>query len=82
MTTSTIRKKLQEYIKTADDKKIKAIFTLVEGEINNQQNWWEDEDFLDELDERVRRYEAGIDRAYTFEESKAEILKIKTEKSA
>ena len=30
MTTTIIRKKLVEYLKVADDKKIKAIYTMVE----------------------------------------------------
>nr|MBC7614321.1 hypothetical protein [Pseudopedobacter sp.] len=81
MTITAIREKLQEYIKTADDKKIKAIFTLVENDIDEKYNWWEDKEFLDDLDERGRRYEAGIDRGYTFEEAKEEILKLKSEKS-
>ena len=81
MTTTAIRKKLQEYIKTADDKKIKAIFTLVEGDIEEQYKWWEDKEFVADLDERVKRYEDGIDRAFTFEEVKEEILRIKSSKS-
>lgn len=80
MTITAIREKLQEYIKTADDKKIKAIFTLVENDIDEKYNWWEDDEFLDDLDERGRRYEAGIDKGYTFEEAKAEILKLKSKK--
>jgi hypothetical protein len=81
MTISAIREKLQDYIKTADDKKIEAIFTLVESDIEKEYHWWEDEEFLDELDERGRRHKEGIDRAYTFEEAKEEILKLKSEKS-
>jgi hypothetical protein len=81
MTTTVIRKKLQEYIKTADDKKIKAIFTLVESDLNSAQNWWEDKDFVAELNDRVKRYEEGIDIAFTFEEVKEEILRLKSNKS-
>jgi hypothetical protein len=81
MTTTVIRKKLQEYIKTADDKKIKAIFTLVESDLNSVQNWWEDKDFVAELNDRVKRYEEGIDIAFTFEEVKEEILRLKSNKS-
>jgi hypothetical protein len=81
MTITAIREKLQEYIKTADDKKIKAIFTLVESDIENEYNWWEDKEFVAELNDRVKRYEEGIDRGYTFEEVKEELLKLKSNKS-
>ena len=77
MTTKAIREKLQEYIKTADDKKIKAIFTLVESDIEEKYNWWEDEEFVAELDDRVKRYEEGTDKAFTFEEVKEELTKRK-----
>ncbi|MBD3748025.1 MAG: hypothetical protein IE931_00870 [Sphingobacteriales bacterium] len=81
MTIKAIREKLQDYIKTADDKKIKAIFTLVKSDIEEKYNWWEDKEFLDDLDEREKRYEAGLDRGYTLEEVKEEILKLKAERS-
>lgn len=77
MTITAIREKLQEYIKTADDKKIKAIFTLVENDIEEKYNWWEDKEFVADLDERVKRYEDGTDRGFTFEEVKEELIKRK-----
>ena len=77
MTITAIREKLQDYIKTADDKKIKAIFTLVESDMQKKRNWWEDKDFVAELDDRVKRYEDGTDKGFTFEEVKEELLKLK-----
>ena len=74
MTVTAIRAKLQDYIKTADDKKIKAIFTLVEDDIEDKYNWWEDKEFVAELNDRVERYEKGIDKGFTFEEVKEELL--------
>ena len=35
MTTATIRKKLHDYINIADDKKVKAIYTIVEDEMES-----------------------------------------------
>jgi hypothetical protein len=81
MTISASREKLQDYIKTADDKKIKAIFTLVESDIEKTLNWWEDKEFVAELDERAKRYEDGTDKGFTFEEVKEELLKLKSNKS-
>lgn len=81
MTIATIREKLQEYIKTADAEKIKAIFTLVENDIRIEDRWFQDQEFLDDLDQRFKDYKAGIDKGSTFKEVKSEILKFKYEKS-
>ena len=78
MTITAIREKLQDYIKTADDKKIKAIFTLVENDIDKEVEWWVNKEFVAELNERAKRYEDGIDKGFTFEEVKEELIKRKS----
>ena len=70
MTTTAIREKLYEYIKDADDDKIKNLYSIFEDQMAPAVDWSEDEEFVAELDERVRRYEAGIDPAYSIEEVK------------
>ncbi|HWD88114.1 MAG TPA: hypothetical protein VG367_08310 [Mucilaginibacter sp.] len=82
MTTAAIREKLHNYISVADDKKIKAIYTLLEDQIAPAVDWSDDEEFVAELDERVRRYEAGIDRGYTWDEVKASIEELKQKRAA
>ena len=47
MTTTAIRKKLVDYLQTADNKKVRAIYTMVENDIEEANDW--DEDFLKEL---------------------------------
>jgi hypothetical protein len=79
MTTTTIRERLYDYIRVADDKKVKAIYTLLEDQIVPPADWSEDEDFVGELDERVRRYEAGIDPAFSIEEAKSSLNEMKKE---
>jgi hypothetical protein len=79
MTTETIRERLVDYIKVADDKKIEAIYTLLEDQIAPEGHWSEDEEFVAELDERVRRYEAGIDPAFSIEEAKSSLNEMKME---
>jgi hypothetical protein len=79
MTIATIRKRLVDYIKVADDKKIEAIYTLLEDQIVPEYHWSEDEEFVTELDERVRRYEAGIDPAFSIEEAKSSLNEMKME---
>jgi len=58
MTTTLIRKKLFEYLKKADDKKIKAMYTLFENEIEREE--FEYTDVLKtELDQRLSSYQNG-----------------------
>lgn len=73
MTITAIREKLQNYIKTADDKKIKAIFTLVENDIQKEVEWWGNKEFVKELNERVDNCINGIEKGYTIDEIDTEI---------
>ncbi|WPV00263.1 addiction module protein [Mucilaginibacter sp. cycad4] len=59
METEVIRERLQEYIRFADDKKVAAIYTMVENEIQDELDLWEDQDFLNEMKSRVDDYESG-----------------------
>ena len=77
MTITAIREKLQDYIKTADEKKIKAIFTLVENDLQKEVEWWENKEFVAELNERVDNCINGIEKGYTIDEINAEIEKRK-----
>lgn len=75
MNTSTIRQRLFEYIKVADDKKVKAIYTIIESEINEMNYWWNDERFIAELDKRSSDLKSGKDKGVTWEELKKELIK-------
>jgi hypothetical protein len=74
MNTSTIRQKLYEYIKVADDKKVKAIYTIVENDINEMNEWWNDENFIAELDKRSSDLKSGKDKGVAWEELKKELF--------
>jgi len=71
MNTATIRERLSEYIRFADDKKVKAIYTMVEDEIIEQLDLWKDKDFLDELDRRMDDLESGRVKGSTLDQIKA-----------
>ncbi len=75
MNTTIIRQKLHEYIKVADDKKVKAIYTIVESDINEMNEWWNDESFIAELDKRSSDLKSGKEKGVTWDELKAELLK-------
>jgi len=70
MTVAAIKEKLHDYISEADDDKIKALYTLLEDQMNPISEWSDDEEFVAELDERYSRWEHGIDRGYTLDEVK------------
>jgi hypothetical protein len=69
MTTTAIRKKLEKYLKTADDKKIKAIYTMVEDEIETMANE-PDAAFIKELNKRSKAFAEGKGKEYSWEETK------------
>ena len=59
MTTSTIRAKLTDYIKIADEKKLKAIYIMVENDINDAEPVIYTPTLKSELDRRVAHYLDG-----------------------
>ncbi len=73
METEVIRERLQEYIRFADDKKVAAIYTMVESEIQDELDLWEDQDFLNEMKNRVDEYESGKAEIVSFENFKNNI---------
>ena len=67
MRTAQIRQQLHEYIESAEDKKLKAIYTLVENDINEEFTFTDEQ--KKELDKRHEDYVNGIGRNYTLEET-------------
>jgi putative addiction module component (TIGR02574 family) len=78
MTTALIRQKLYEYIRVADEKKVKAIFTMVEDELQDY-DWSKDKEFLAELNKRTADYKSGKVKGIPWEEAKKQILASKKE---
>lgn len=69
MNTSDIREKLVDYLQVADEEKIKAIYTMLEDEINTPLNDW-DENFVNELERRSKSITNGTAKTYSWEETK------------
>lgn len=74
MIATTIRQKLYEYIRVAEDKKVKAIYTMLEDAIEETYNHWEDEGFIKELDRRSNEYKSGAVKGVLWDEAKGKIL--------
>ncbi len=58
METTNIRQKLHKFIDTIEDRKVEAIYTLFEEEIE-QDEWEYTEEFKAELDRRYEYYKNG-----------------------
>jgi hypothetical protein len=55
MKTSIIRERLHQFIETAEDRKVKAIYTLFEDDIARDE-WEFTSEFKEELDKRYAKY--------------------------
>jgi hypothetical protein len=64
-----LREKLHHYIENAEEKKLQAIFSMVEDEIKETYSFWDDEDFIAVLHEREQAYLNGTSKVYTVAES-------------
>lgn len=69
MSTIEIRRKLFDYIRNADTRKVKAIYTIIESEIEATKDVWTD-DFVMEMKKRSSDFESGKVSGYTWEEVK------------
>jgi len=76
MTTTAIRKKLQDYISIADEKKLKAIYTILEDQIS-RDDWWKNKSFVKELDTRYNDLESGKDKGTTVAQLKTSIDRLR-----
>lgn len=75
MNTALIRQKLYEYIRVADDKKVEAIYTIIETDIEDQHEWWEDADFVSTLDRMSIDLQSGADKGIVWEDLKDELTR-------
>ncbi|TAM98944.1 MAG: hypothetical protein EPN39_07675 [Chitinophagaceae bacterium] len=80
MAPSTIRDKLSDYIRVADEKKIHASYDLLEDEIEESILWWRDEQFVKELDIRYKALERGNDKGYSISQTKEVISNARRKK--
>jgi hypothetical protein len=70
MPALTLREKLYEYIRVADEKKLKAIYMILEDEVEEAAAWWKNKSFISELDKRYKAWERGTEKGYSVSEAK------------
>ena len=69
MTTISIRQKLMTYLADADDSKVKAIYTLLEREIQDDGDFKLTDEQFQILDEERELHLKGLTKSYTREEA-------------
>jgi len=75
MTTSVIRQRLYDYIRNVEDRKVKAIYTMLEAELEGEDyDRWNDEAFVAEMVKRSEDLQSGKVKGIPWEEAKAKIL--------
>lgn len=75
MNTAAIRQKLHSYLEVADAKKVKAIYAIMENEIEESSVAYTD-DFKAELGRRYTDYKNGKSKIVTAQESKRRLQRI------
>lgn len=75
MPTGSIRQKLHSYLEVADDKKVKAMYIMLEDDIKESAVEYTDE-LKEELDKRYADYKSGKAKMITAAQSKRRIQKI------
>ena len=80
MNAAAIRDKLYDYIRVADDKKIKAIYMMLEDDIAEQAEWWKNAGFVSELEREYADWDAGKEKGHSLADIKAEIATRKGKK--
>jgi hypothetical protein len=78
MTISAIRKKLKTYVDGVDDKKVKALYTLLQDEIEDSDGFSLSEEHLRILDNEHALHLSGETKSYSWEDAK-EIIRGKKE---
>jgi hypothetical protein len=78
MTISAIRKKLKTYVDGVDDKKVKALYTLLQDDIEDSDGFSLSEEHLRILDNEHALHLSGKTKSYSWEDAK-EIIRGKKE---
>ncbi|WP_162847183.1 addiction module protein [Mucilaginibacter gracilis] len=74
MNKATLKQKLHDYIDIAEEKKLKAIYTILESELE-EGKWWNDKETVAELERRTEELRTGKEKGFTWDEIKERVRK-------
>ena len=72
MTLATVKERLHDYIEQADEKKVQAIYTLIESEVDNSMPVYDDETIA-YFEQLRQQFIDSKHPGFTVEESMANI---------
>jgi len=81
MKTSAIRDRLYDYIRVADDKKLKAIYMMLEDDIDGTLAWWENDGLIKELEAEYKDWKDGKVKGYTIQEVRSSIDQLRVKRN-
>lgn len=64
---NAIRSELCDFIRIADEKKINALYELLERDIEAKKGWWLDANMVQELEGRYDALESGEDKGVSLD---------------
>ncbi|HUN01257.1 MAG TPA: hypothetical protein PLS00_00265 [Niabella sp.] len=82
MNTAAIRDKLYDYIRVADDKKLMAIYTMLEDTIREDLEWWRDNVVVEELQKRYEAWDSGKEKGYSMADIDEDIARLKKKRAS
>ena len=77
-TTEMLRESVRKYIDSADENSLRRVQAILE--IDQSGEWWNDDQFVRELDSRYEALESGADKGLTLEQLKISIESHKRKK--
>jgi Putative addiction module component len=72
MDSEVLRVELRAYIDNATDEELGKMYAMIEG--SERYEWWNDEEFVAELERRSADLKSGKDKGVTWEEVKGRLL--------
>jgi len=77
---NALRNELCDFIRIADEKKVNALYDLLEEEMTARKEWWQDLNMVREMEARYDALENGTDKGVSLEEFEKTLSELKKKK--
>ena len=77
----SLDKEINHYLDRLNTQQKKVVLSVVKTFAHEEEDWWDDESFVKEMDKRVEELESGKDKGLSWEEVKLRARRsVKTKK--